>query len=68
LSKLQITSELVRKTKYQAMDLMEEVIDKETTVGKQPNAMAATVSYLSSLRNNERITFRSSRSHYQKQV
>jgi transcription initiation factor TFIIIB Brf1 subunit/transcription initiation factor TFIIB len=54
-----------QKTKYEGMDLMEEVIDKEATVGKQPNAMAATVSYLSSLRNNERITFRS---HYQKQA
>jgi transcription initiation factor TFIIB len=35
---------------------MEEVIDKEITAGKQPNAMVATVLYLSSLRNNERIT------------
>jgi transcription initiation factor TFIIB len=38
------------------INLTEEVIDKEITAGKQPNAMVATVSYLSSLRNNERIT------------
>jgi transcription initiation factor TFIIB len=38
------------------INLTEEVIDKEITAGKQPNAMVATVLYLSSLRNNERIT------------
>jgi transcription initiation factor TFIIB len=44
------------KTKYQAMNLMEEVIDKEITAGKYPSSIAATVLYLSSLKNDERIT------------
>jgi transcription initiation factor TFIIB len=38
------------------INLTEGVIDKEITAGKQPNTMVATVLYLSSLRNNERIT------------
>lgn len=35
------------KTKYQAINIMEEVIAKEITAGKDPNAIAATVLYVS---------------------
>ena len=44
------------KTKYQAINIMKEVINKEMTAGKDPNAMAATVLYVSSLKNDDRIT------------
>lgn len=47
---------MISLLKDSKINLTEEVIDKEITAGKQPNAMVATVLYLSSLRNNERIT------------
>ena len=46
---------MISLLKDSKINLTEEVIDKEITAGKQPNAMIATVLYLSSLRNNERI-------------
>jgi transcription initiation factor TFIIB len=44
------------KTKYHAINIMEEVVDREINAGKEPIGIAATVLYASSLRNNERIT------------
>jgi transcription initiation factor TFIIB len=44
------------KTKYHAMNIMEEVVDREINAGKEPLGLAATVLYASSLRNKERIT------------
>jgi transcription initiation factor TFIIB len=44
------------KTKYHAINIMEEVVDREINAGKEPIGLAATVLYASSLRNNERIT------------
>ena len=62
------------KTKHQAMNIMEEVVNKQITAGKDPNSMAATVLYVSSLKADEKILqkdiggcFRSNRSDTQKQ-
>ena len=35
------------KTKYQAMNIMEEVVDKKLSAGKEPMAIAAPVVYTS---------------------
>jgi transcription initiation factor TFIIB len=43
------------KTKYQAMNIMEEVVNKRITSGKEPMALAASVLYASSIRNEEKI-------------
>ena len=43
------------KTKHQAMNIMEEVVNKKITAGKDPNSMAATVLYVSSLKTDEKI-------------
>jgi transcription initiation factor TFIIB len=43
------------KIKHQAMNIMEEVVNKEITAGKDPNSMAATVLYVSSLKADEKI-------------
>ena len=43
------------KTKHQAMNIMEEVVNKQITAGKDPNSMAATVLYVSSLKADEKI-------------
>jgi transcription initiation factor TFIIB len=44
-----------QKAKYQAINIMEEVVHKKMSAGKDPNSMAATVLYVSSLKNDERI-------------
>jgi transcription initiation factor TFIIB len=43
------------KTKHQAMNIMEKVVNKKITAGKDPNSMAATVLYVSSLKADEKI-------------
>ena len=43
------------KTKHQAMNIMEEVVNKQITAGKDPNSMAATVLYVSSMKADEKI-------------
>ncbi|HEU4822280.1 MAG TPA: TFIIB-type zinc ribbon-containing protein [Nitrososphaeraceae archaeon] len=43
------------KTKQQALSIMEEVVIKEISAGKEPMGLAATVLYASSLRNEEKI-------------
>jgi len=43
------------KTKHQAMNIMEEVVNKQITAGKDPNSMVATVLYVSSLKTDEKI-------------
>jgi transcription initiation factor TFIIB len=43
------------KTKYQALDIMEEVVNKKITAGKKPMAIAATVLYASSIKTDEKI-------------
>jgi transcription initiation factor TFIIB len=44
-----------QKAKYQAINIMEEVVHKKMSAGKDPNSIAATVLYVSSLKNDERI-------------
>jgi transcription initiation factor TFIIB len=43
------------KTKQQALNIMEEVVDKEISAGKKPIGLAATVLYTSSIMNDEKI-------------
>jgi transcription initiation factor TFIIB len=43
------------KTKHQAMNIMEKVVNKKITAGKDPNSMAATVLYVSSMKADEKI-------------
>lgn len=43
------------KTKHQAINIMDEVIDKQISAGKDPNSMAATVLYVSLLKADEKI-------------
>ena len=49
------------KTKHQAMNIMEEVVNKQITAGKDPNSMAATVLYVSSLKADEKYSRKISR-------
>lgn len=42
-------------TKHQAMNIMEKAVNKKITAGKDPNSMAATVLYVSSLKTDEKI-------------
>jgi transcription initiation factor TFIIIB Brf1 subunit/transcription initiation factor TFIIB len=44
-----------QKTKYQAINIKEEVVNKKINAGKDPNSIAATVLYVSSLNNDEKI-------------
>jgi transcription initiation factor TFIIB len=46
------------KTKHLAMNIMEEVVNKKITAGKEPMGMAATVVYASSLKTDEKISQR----------
>jgi transcription initiation factor TFIIB len=43
------------KTKHQALNIMEEVVNKKITAGKEPMGLAATVLYASSIKNDEKI-------------
>jgi transcription initiation factor TFIIB len=43
------------KTKHHALEMMEEVVNKKITAGKEPMGLAATVLYASSIKTNERI-------------
>jgi transcription initiation factor TFIIB len=44
------------KTKYQALNIMEEVVNKKITAGKEPMALAATALYASSIHTQENIS------------
>src|SRR5918996_3178251 len=43
------------KTKHHALRMMEEVINKKITAGKEPMGLAATVLYVSSIKTDEKI-------------
>jgi transcription initiation factor TFIIB len=43
------------KTKHHALSMMEEVINKKITAGKELMGLAATVVYLSSIKTDEKI-------------
>jgi transcription initiation factor TFIIB len=43
------------KTKHHALSMMEEVVNKEITAGKEPMGLAATVLYASSIKTDEKI-------------
>ena len=43
------------KTKHHALSMMEEVVNKKITAGKEPMGLAATVLYASSIKTEEKI-------------
>jgi transcription initiation factor TFIIB len=43
------------KTKHHALSMMEEVVNKNITAGKEPMGLAATVLYASSIKTDEKI-------------
>jgi transcription initiation factor TFIIB len=43
------------KTKHQALNMMEEVVNRKVNAGKEPMGLAATVLYASSIQTNEKI-------------
>ena len=43
------------KTKHHALSMMEEVVNKKITAGKEPMGLAATVLYASSIKTDEKI-------------
>jgi transcription initiation factor TFIIB len=43
------------KTKHQALSIMEEVVNRKITAGKEPMGLAATVLYASSIKTDEKI-------------
>ncbi len=43
------------KTKHQAFNIMDEVINKKINAGKEPMGLAATVLYVSSIKSDEKI-------------
>jgi transcription initiation factor TFIIB len=46
---------LSEKTRHQAINIMEEVVNKKITAGKEPMGLAATVLYASSIKTDEKI-------------
>jgi transcription initiation factor TFIIB len=58
LAKVANKLSISEKTKHQAMNIMEEVVNKKITAGKEPMGMAATVVYASSLKTDEKISQR----------
>jgi transcription initiation factor TFIIB len=54
--KIANNANLTEKTTRQAMNMMEEVIRKEIPAGKHPMSLAATVLYMSSIKNGEDVT------------
>lgn len=43
------------KTRHQALSIMEEVVNRKITAGKEPMGLAATVLYASSIKTDEKI-------------
>ena len=50
------SANLSEKTKHQALNIMNEVTEKEISLGKNPMGLAATVLYVSSLKTGEKIS------------
>ena len=55
ISKVANKLNISEKIKHQAINIMDEVIDKQISAGKDPNSMAATVLYVSLLKADEKI-------------
>ena len=56
MSRLQTKPYLSERTKRQALDIMSKAIRREIPAGRDPMGLAASVLYLSSLSNDEKIT------------
>jgi transcription initiation factor TFIIB len=56
IAKVANKANLAEKTKRQALNIMEKVTENEISAGKDPMGMAATVLYISSIKNGENIS------------
>jgi transcription initiation factor TFIIB len=56
ISRVANNTNLSERTKHQALYMMNEVAEKEISVGKDPMGLAATVLYASCLKTGEKIT------------
>ena len=58
IAKIANQAEISEKTKRSAMKIMDEIVDKRISAGKLPMGLAATVLYISCLKNGENKTHR----------
>jgi transcription initiation factor TFIIB len=56
IAKVANKANLSEKTKRQAAEIMDNVVKKEVSVGKNPMGLAASVLYISSMKTGENIT------------
>ncbi len=56
IAKIANKAKLSEKSKRMAMDVMKDLVNTEASAGKGPMSLAATILYLSSLRNDEAVT------------
>ena len=58
IAKIANKAKVSEKSKRMAIDTMKELVNTETSAGKHPMSVAATILYLSCLRNDEAVTQR----------
>jgi transcription initiation factor TFIIB len=56
IAKIANKANLSEKTKRMAMDVMKDLVNTQLPAGKRPMSLAATILYLSCLRNDEAVT------------
>jgi transcription initiation factor TFIIB len=56
IAKIANKAKLSEKSKRMAIDIMKDLVNTEASAGKRPMALAATILYLSCLRNDEAVT------------
>ncbi len=56
IAKIANKAKLSEKSKRMAIDVMKDLVNTEASAGKRPMALAATILYLSCLRNDEAVT------------
>ena len=56
IAKIANKAKLSEKSKRMAIDVMEDLVNTEASAGKGPMSLAATILYLSCLRNDEAVT------------
>jgi transcription initiation factor TFIIB len=56
ISKIANKANLTERTTREAMKMMTEIVKREISAGKHPMSIAATVLYMSSIKNGDNIT------------
>ena len=56
IAKIANKAKLSEKSKRMAIDVMKDLVNTEASAGKGPMSLAATILYLSCLRNDEAVT------------